>query len=108
MLPDRPDEFAQVLESPWVDAPGDSHLEKFRLVNKAFADTTEPSELYVVFRARTNPRTGKHNPESEYVYKESDHQKLAVIFDRMSVHADPGELVWSELIRKGNKGEQIR
>lgn len=108
MLPDRPDEFTEVLESPWVDAPGDSHLLKFRLVNRAFADSTEPSELYVIFRARHNPNTGKVTPESEYVYRDPDHQRLAVVFDRMSVHLDPGELVWSELIRKGNKGEKIR
>lgn len=103
-----PDEFSQTIEGPWVDAPADSHLKAFRFVNRAFAGDGRPSELYVVFREKRSERTGKVYPESEYVYEEQDHQKLAVIHERMAIHLDPGEVVWSDLIRQGNKGRQVR
>lgn len=89
---------------PWTDAPGGSHLIGFRFID-ARGQTTEGrlrrkfqdgrSELQVRFKA-TNGRGA-----SQYSYYFSDHSQGEGVFEMMKSAEHPGEIVHSELIKKG-------
>lgn len=87
----------------WTMAPPDSHLHSFR-----FHDARTNSFLRK-FRGNVSLLTVRFKPPasnpgkgvSEYEYEFADHEVGAAVFRAMANHPDPGELVHSELIRKG-------
>lgn len=88
---------------PWTLAPADSHLWGFR-----FHDARQISFLRK-FRGNVSlltvrfkpPKTDPGKGFSECEYEFADHETGAAVFRAMANHSDPGELVHSELIRKG-------
>lgn len=88
---------------PWTEAPADSHLWGFR-----FHDARDSSFLRK-FRGNVSILSVRFKPPannpgkgiSEYEYEFTDPATGAAVFAAMAGHPDPGELVHSELIRKG-------
>jgi len=88
---------------PWTEAPADSHLWGFR-----FHDARTNSFLRR-FRGGVSLLTVRFKPPennpgkgiSEYEYEFANHEQGQAVFLAMANHPDPGELVHSELRKKG-------
>ena len=81
----------------WVIAPGDSHLERFKFDRSQKTRTVgiTPPTLWVRFKPTA--KTGA----TEYKYTFPTDSAGLEVFDKMVGHPDPGEIVWSDLIRQG-------
>lgn len=82
--------------SDWVEAPADSHVAGFMLIDRSHSEFGASSEVVVTFKGG-----GKnHKPPSTYRYRFSKHNQARAVFDTLSGADHPGEVIWAELIRK--------
>lgn len=107
-MPDESDDYdlRQVIEIPEVQAPAESHLQSFRMVDRKFAGGGE-SEIFVTFRESVSKRTGKVRPATTYRYHSTDHTGLRQTFEAMTIAAHPGEVLHAELVKTGVPYEQV-
>lgn len=97
VIGERSDPFQSV---PWIDAPADSHLLKFRYVAASAMARSDAARLgymsflYVVFKATDKAA------ETEYSYQFANESDGSNVLAKMVGHPDPGEIVWSDLRRK--------
>ncbi len=79
--------------SPWVSAPGDSHVAAFRFFDRSGSEFGASSEIWIKFKA-----SGKsHKPAPTYRYKFSVHDTAKQIWADLCAAGHPGEIVHSEL-----------
>jgi hypothetical protein len=97
---DRLDRGKTWESSGWVEAPASSHLLRFQIVGllnlKSVIRGAINTYLFVEFR---KPTTLGH---TLYVYEFGIQRRLEGmrVFERMRQAESPGEIVWSDLIRK--------
>lgn len=79
--------------SPWVGAPADSHVLKFRFFDRSLSEFGASSEIWVTFKGG-----GKsHKPPASYRYSFSSHDKAKQIWADLCGSAHPGEVIDAEL-----------
>lgn len=91
-----PTENQGELASEWVSAPADSHVARFRLLDRSASEFGASSEVWVEFKGG-----GKsHRPPAMYKYSFSSHDAARAVFDALVGSAHPGEVVDAQL-KKG-------
>lgn len=90
----KPTENQGEVASDWVNAPGDSHVARFRLLDRTASEFGAGSQIIVVFKAATGKT---HRPEAAYAYKFSVHDQARAVFDALCGAAHPGEVVDAQL-----------
>lgn len=86
----KPTENQGELASDWVAAPGDSHVGRFRLLDRSASEFGASSEVWVEFK-------GGNRPPATYKYKFSSHDQARGVFDALCAAPHPGEVVDSQL-----------
>lgn len=89
----QPTENQGEMASAWVDAPADSHVARYRLLDRTLSEFGASSEVWVTFKGG-----GKnHTPPATYKYKFGTHDQARAVFDALCGSAHPGEVVDSQL-----------
>lgn len=84
------------VRSEWVQAPADSHVGWFQLVDRSASEFGASSELLVSFKSAKS----SHSPPSMYKYKFSKHHAARATFEALKASDHPGEVVHAELKKK--------
>jgi hypothetical protein len=79
------------LDSGWIAAPADSHVESFRLLDRGGSEFGAASEIRVRFKAT------KTQPTAEYAYTLSSHDVARAVFGALEGAASPGTVIDAQL-----------
>ncbi len=82
--------------SEWVNAPADSHVLRYRLMDRSASEFGASSEVWVTFKGGEG-RT--HKPPATYRYKFGIHADARAVFDALCGAAHPGSIV-HEMLKK--------
>lgn len=88
-----PTENQGEMVSEWVSAPADSHVARFRLLDRSGSEFGASSEVWVEFKGSAK----SHKPPAAYKYKFSSHDQARGVFDALCAAAHPGEVVDAQL-----------
>lgn len=81
--------------SPWVSAPGDSHVAAFRFFDRSGSEFGASSEIWIKFKA-----SGKsHKPPSCYVYRFAVHDTAKQVWADLCASGSPGTVIHAELVQ---------
>lgn len=79
--------------TPWVSAPGSSHVAAFRLLDRSLSEFGASSEVWVTFKGG-----GKsHRPPPTYRYKLGSHDRAKEVFAALCGAEHPGEVIDAQL-----------
>lgn len=97
MSPDpSPTENQGEIRSGWVEAPLDSHVDGFELIDRSSSAFGAMSEIIVRFKGGKK----NHSPPATYRYRFSKHNLAQAVFASLSGSSNPGEVVHAELKAK--------
>jgi hypothetical protein len=80
--------------SEWVNAPEDSHVARFRLIDRSGSEFGASSEIWVTFKSSIK----NHKAPASYRYTFATHDEARSVWAALKGSAHPGEVVHSELI----------
>ncbi len=84
------------IRSEWVEAPADSHVDGFQLIDRSASAFGASSDVIVRFKGGKN----SHSPPATYRYRFSKHYAAQSVFEALKGADHPGEVVHAELKRK--------
>jgi hypothetical protein len=90
----KPGENQGQVLSDWISAPGDSHVDAFRLIDNSASEFGASSHILVRFKG------SRGGTPATYRYTFSKHYAAKATFEALSGSAHPGEVVHSELKAK--------
>ena len=79
--------------SPWVAAPADSHVLRFKYYDRSLSEFGASSEIWITFKGG-----GKnHKPPATYSYHFGTHDTARQVWTDLCAAAHPGEIVDAQL-----------
>ncbi len=95
MNPHNPENQGEEV-SEWVDAPAESHVAGFQLVDRSKSEFGASTEIIITFKGG-----GKnHRAPATYRFRSTKHNQMRAVFDALKGSTHPGEVIHAELIKK--------
>ena len=82
--------------SGWMEAPADSHVDGFELIDNSMSEFGASSVIVVRFKGGKK----NHSPPATYKYTFSKHNLARAVFDALCGSEHPGEIIDAELKKK--------